>query len=62
MGAVANGWVSFNLKPAGLVGEAHLAAAEKGRATAAHFVADVVTLLRLVETSDLAGFAPTASR
>lgn len=62
VGAVAYGWVSSDLNPAGVVGEAHLATAEKGRATAAHFVADVITLLRQVEATDLAGFEPSAIR
>ncbi len=56
IGAVAQAWVSSDLNPAGVVGEAHLATAEKGRLTAEHFVADVITLLRKVAAEPL----PTA--
>jgi creatinine amidohydrolase len=48
IGAVARGWISSDLNPAGVVGEAHLATAEKGRQTADHIVADVIALLRKV--------------
>ncbi|MCU0904565.1 MAG: creatininase family protein [Tabrizicola sp.] len=53
IGAVAKGWISSDLNPFGVVGEAHLATAEKGRLTAEHYVADIVTLLRKVAAEDL---------
>ncbi|OYW49122.1 MAG: creatininase, partial [Rhodobacterales bacterium 12-65-15] len=62
VGPVGYGWISSDLNPAGVVGEAHLATAEKGRVTAEHFVADIVKLLEKVEREDVAGFAPTHGR
>ena len=61
-GPVAYGWIASDLNPDGVVGEAHLATAEKGRATAERFVADVIALLRDVERHDLAGIAPVDPR
>lgn len=40
------------------VGEAHLATAEKGHATAEKMVTDVITLLRKVEAQPLDSVAP----
>jgi creatinine amidohydrolase len=48
IGPVGYGWISTDLNPAGVVGEAHLATAEKGRVTAEHIVTDVIGLLRKV--------------
>jgi creatinine amidohydrolase len=48
IGPVAQAWISSDLNPAGVVGEAHLATAEKGRLTAAHIVTDVIDLLQKV--------------
>jgi creatinine amidohydrolase len=48
VGPVAQAWISSDLNPAGVVGEAHLATAEKGRLTAEHTVADIIRLLRKV--------------
>lgn len=53
IGAVAQAWISSDLNPAGAVGEAHLATAEKGRQTAEHVVADVLELLRKVADEPL---------
>jgi creatinine amidohydrolase len=58
IGGVAFGWMASDLNPAGTVGEAHLATAEKGHATAEKYVADVIGLLRAVTDQSLAGFAP----
>lgn len=48
IGAVAQAWISSDLNPAGVVGEAHLASAEKGRLTAEHIITDVIGLLQKV--------------
>jgi creatinine amidohydrolase len=53
IGAVAQAWISSDLNPAGVVGEAHLATAEKGRLTADHIIADVIELLRRVAKEPL---------
>ena len=58
IGGVSYGWIASDLNPAGVVGEAHLATAEKGHATAAKMVADVITLLHKVEAHPLEGFDP----
>lgn len=55
IGAVAQAWISSDLNPAGVVGEAHLATAEKGRLTAEHLVSDVVVLLRKVAAEPIPG-------
>lgn len=55
IGAVAQAWISSDLNPAGVVGEAHLATAEKGRLTAEHIVADVIGLLQKVAAEPLPG-------
>jgi creatinine amidohydrolase len=49
------GWMSQDLNPDGVVGEAHLATADKGAAIAAHVTAEFVKLLRDVAAFDLAG-------
>jgi creatinine amidohydrolase len=55
IGAVAKGWIASDLNPAGVVGEAHLASAEKGHVTAEHYVADVIALLQKVAAEALPG-------
>ena len=57
VGPVAYGWIASDLNPAGVVGEAHLATAEKGRATAAHQVAGFIALARAVAAHPMTGFA-----
>lgn len=47
-GPISYGWVSPDLNPAGTVGDASRATAEKGQATAAHQVAGFIELLRKV--------------
>lgn len=58
IGPVAYGWIASDLNPHGVVGEAHLATAEKGRLLAERFVADVIGLLQSVAEQDIAGLAP----
>ncbi|WP_300061287.1 creatininase family protein [uncultured Roseobacter sp.] len=53
IGPVSYGWIASDLNPEGTVGEAHLASAEKGAATARHQVAGFVDLLRQVAEADL---------
>ncbi|MCV3273134.1 creatininase family protein [Roseobacter sinensis] len=55
IGPVSYGWIASDLNPDGTVGEAHLASAEKGAATARHQVAGLVELLRKVIVSELPG-------
>ncbi len=58
IGAVAKGWISSDLNPFGVVGEAHLATAEKGRLTAEHVVADVIALCLKVAAAEIPAAAP----
>ena len=58
IGPTSYGWVSSDLNSAGVVGDAFAGTADKGRATAKHMVAGFIDLLRKVEATDLAGFAP----
>lgn len=51
-GPVSYGWISTDVNPAGVVGEAHLATAEKGKATAEWQVARFIELLRQVRDWD----------
>lgn len=55
IGPISYGWIASDLNPDGTVGEAHLATAEKGAATARHQVAGFVDLLRKIETMALPG-------
>lgn len=52
-GPISRGWIAADLNPAGTVGNASVATAEKGRATAAHQVAGFVALLREVAAMEL---------
>jgi creatinine amidohydrolase len=58
IGPTSLAWVASDLNPAGVVGEAHLATAEKGERAAAHMVAGFIALLRQVRNLPLAGYAP----
>jgi creatinine amidohydrolase len=58
IGPTSFGWIASDLNPAGTVGEAHLATADKGHATAAHCVAGFIGLLRQVAAHPMEGFAP----
>ena len=59
VGPVSYGWVSSDLNPAGTVGDASVATAEKGVATCAHQVAGFIELLRKVRDIPLEGFEAT---
>jgi creatinine amidohydrolase len=56
-GMQAFGWIAPDLNPAGAVGNAAIATAEKGKATAAHQVDGFIALLRDVMAFDLARLA-----
>lgn len=58
-GPLSYGWVSSDLGPDGVVGEAHLATAEKGRITCEAQIAGFVALLHKVRDLPLDSFAPT---
>ena len=58
IGPTSYGWISSDLNPAGVVGDAFAGTAEKGRITAKHMVTGFIDLLRKVEAMDIAGFAP----
>ena len=58
IGGVAYGWIASDLNPNGVVGEAHLATAEKGHKTAEKMVADVISLLQKVRAQSLDGLDP----
>ncbi len=57
-GPTSLAWVASDLNPAGVVGDAHLATAGKGRETCAHMVAGFVRLLYQVRDLSLDGYAP----
>jgi creatinine amidohydrolase len=59
VGPISYGWISSDLNPAGTVGNAAAATADKGRATCAHQAAGLVALLRKLRDLPLDGFAPT---
>ena len=61
IGGVAYGWIASDVNPHGVVGEAHLATAQKGKATADKMVADVTGLLETIRDVPLEGFAPTVT-
>lgn len=52
-GPVSRGWIATDLNPAGVVGEAHLATAEKGANTAAHQAAGFLDLARRLSAAQL---------
>jgi len=55
VGPIALGWIARDLNPAGVVGDAAAATAEKGRATARHQAEGFVSLLR--DLRDLPGLS-----
>jgi creatinine amidohydrolase len=59
IGPISYGWVSSDLNRAGVVGEAHLATAEKGKKSAEHQIIGFLDLLRTVRDHPLGDFAPT---
>ncbi|NND40534.1 MAG: creatininase family protein [Silicimonas sp.] len=56
IGPLSYGWIATDLGADGVVGEAHLATAEKGRATAEHQAAGFIELLCRVRDSDMSNF------
>jgi len=58
IGGIAYGWIASDLNPHGVVGEAHLATAQKGRLTADKMITDVIGLLRAVAARPLDGLDP----
>ena len=58
IGPVSYGWIASDLNPVGTVGDASIATAQKGAATAAHQVAGFIALLRQVRDTPLDQFAP----
>lgn len=58
VGPVSYGWISSDLNPVGTVGDASIATADKGHATAAHQVAGFVALLRQMRDTPLKGIGP----
>jgi creatinine amidohydrolase len=58
VGPASLAWIASDLNPAGVVGNAAAATADKGDATAAHQVAGLVGLLRAVAALPLDGIAP----
>ncbi len=57
VGPVSLGWIAADLNPAGVVGNAAAATAEKGRATAAHQAAGFVALAQALAALPLDGMA-----
>lgn len=53
VGAVSYGWIASDLNPQGVVGQAHLASAEKGCATCAHQVAGFIAMLKDLQDAPL---------
>lgn len=60
IGPISYGWVASDLNAEGTVGDASIATAEKGHATAEHQVAGMINLLRKVEAQEIAAFSPTS--
>ncbi|MEM1428213.1 MAG: creatininase family protein [Pseudomonadota bacterium] len=58
IGPVSRGWMARDLNPAGTVGDAARATAEKGAATCAHQVRGFIELLRVVRETSLEGLEP----
>ena len=58
IGPVSYGWISSDLNPVGTVGNASVATADKGHATAAHQVAGFITLLQQMRDTPLGALAP----
>ncbi|MGD1924765.1 MAG: creatininase family protein [Paracoccaceae bacterium] len=61
IGPISYGWIASDLNVDGTVGDASLATADKGHATAEHQVAGFIELLRKVEAQSLDGFEPTSN-
>ena len=61
VGAVAHGWIASDVNPDGVAGEAHLATADKGRATAEAYVAHTIEVLEKIAAKDITGFDPVGA-
>ena len=59
IGPVNLAWVSKDLNPAGAVGQAHLATAQKGEAACKHQVAGFIEMLTKLRDLPTDGYAPT---
>ena len=59
IGSLSYGWVASDLSADGTVGEAHLATATKGKATAEHQAKGFIEMLRALRDTPLDTFAPT---
>ena len=55
VGSVGYGWIASDLNPDGVVGEAHLATAEKGHATCTHQVRGFIGMLQNLRDMDIPG-------
>ncbi len=60
-GPIGYGWIASDLNPAGVVGDAHLATADKGRLTALHQARGFVALMAEVRAHPMAGLSPVAT-
>lgn len=58
VGSIAHGWIASDVHPAGVAGEAQLATADKGRATADHYVSHVIGVLEQIAAQDVSAFQP----
>lgn len=58
IGPVSYGWIASDLNPSGTVGNAAIATAAKGKATAAYQAAGLLELITTVAALPLDGFAP----
>lgn len=58
IGPLSYGWVASDLGADGTVGEAHLATAEKGKATCEHQVAGFIDILRAVQDRSIGDLQP----
>ncbi len=58
IGPVSLGWISSDLNPAGTVGNAAIATADKGQATIAHQVGGLIEMMRHLRDLPVEGYAP----
>ena len=60
-GSIGYGWTASDLNPAGVVGDAHLGSADKGRLTASHQAQGFMRLAAEVRKHPMTGMAPVAT-
>ncbi|MEE4346224.1 MAG: creatininase family protein [Paracoccaceae bacterium] len=60
VGPISLGWISADLNPAGTVGNAAVATAEKGEATIRHQVSGLIAMMRALKDLPLEGYTPVA--